>query len=484
MDLIKADESEWAGFNNDDELDLAFVQMFEENSIQGSFGAEHHTNSGDEESEEWDQGFVQMFEENTLDEMSNTGIQGNGDEEADISEDGDGIESENDEESDEDFDGESDSDSDGEPPLPNYVDWPSDSDESDTDNFGPSDDDSDGPSDSDSDEGSDSDSDGEHSEDGSESGGIIQTNQFCTLPCEIRLMVYGHLLRANGPILNKNRNRRSDDRPYMPIGKGQDLHPQVLATCRQIRSECGNMLYDDNTFHVTTEDFDRNFHQCRVDHCDINLGIQPPQIFQRMKRIELKVGGGLCIHYLGDAIETSGRILGQMPQLEYLRIQFTPGMAAMLKADRNRASFKESRVHTSMIEGLTLIRNIPRVEIKGFDSNWRNYLIKKMTSSSLIPKMYWALEVYANSIEAVPYNSRHGYRAVKPENKKAFAHRASDAMKVYLMLGWAYRAAGRDDLKTFMAKRQNVIKLVDRFMKRQTRHLFDQDAAQQQLQQQ
>lgn len=46
-----------------------------------------------------------------------------------------------------------------------------------------------------------------------------------------------------------------------------------------------------------------------------------------------------------------------------------------------------------------MIRNVRNVDVEEVALDFTNHLIKKMTRSSSMPKMYFALEFYAGSVE-------------------------------------------------------------------------------------
>lgn len=385
--------------------------------------------------EELDGQVPQAQGESTIFRASDAKNQDNGDRQSDSG-------TENDVEPNSESDGESDHSSD-----------------SDYKNEDESDSESDGESDHSSEDEFDSDDDEESDEEDSSSieqigrtEAIQQNSPFFTLPCELRLMIYGHLLRADGMIYDKNHNQeRNDFFAYIPNANGRDLHPQILATCRQINSECGNMLYDDNTFHVTIADFDRQFHQYWTS-------MSLPLIFQRMRRIELKVENARCQHYLAYAIETTGRVLSQMPKLKQVSINITKEIARTNGADVDSDKFSKTNVHRSQLQGLTMTRNVQQAAVEGVAPSWEKYLIEKMTSSSSIPKMYYALERYVKLIDGPDY-------ALKRQDERNIIF-----IDIQLALEWAYRAAGRDNLQKFLKERKMVLELVDEYIKETKQH--------------
>ena len=416
MVLINANEPQQAEPNNE-EVDQAFTQTPEENTAEENTSSGSQSN-GNEESQEVNQAVAQTSAQDILNGTSNTAIKGNSDEKPDSRDS----------------------------------------------------------SDSDSDDQSDGHGDEEHNEDGSGSSEVKQNGRFFTLPYEIRLIIYGNLLRANGGIIqDKNEDRGPTHEPYVP--DVQDLHPQILATCRQINAECGNMLYD-NIFRLTTADFDRHFHQCRFEDkrygCKVDLSIPPPRVFKRMRRIELEIGFGRCVHGLDEAVENTVRTLAHMPELQYLSIPILPEVAKNMKADRDDAPFRERDFHRSIVLGLTMVRNVPKVNIEGVAPKWREYLIKKMASSSPIPKMYWLLELYIKQIESHCLID-HAFSGAIRDNRKYMWDRANDIFDINSALYHAFRAAAQDNLKIFTAKREKVLEAVERHLQRAREHVFDHD---------
>lgn len=266
-----------------------------------------------------------------------------------------------------------------------------------------------------------------------------KTPGFFTLPYEIRQKIYRELLRADEPVKNR---RRVPFAIYIPAMRGQGLQPQILATCRQINSECGNMLYD-NTFYITVAEFITTSYL--IQNHDTYLDEQRIQslIFQRMTRLELMLDNEMWFGNWGKAVETIGRVLAHLPELKCLCINI---LSTVLSEQEVSST---SSAHTSIWRGFMMIRNVQQVTVRGLKPVWQQLLIERMTSSTSIPRMYYALELFAKPIES-----------------------AKSALEQ------AYQAACLDDLKKFVSARQKVIRIVNDHMKQAAEYMFSFDLIQ------
>lgn len=275
--------------------------------------------------------------------------------------------------------------------------------------------------------------------------------EFLALPYEIRHIIYQLLLRTYRTIYPTDEWQYRFE--FLPDGKRHDLHPNILGTCRQIHSEGRDVLYGENLFSVSAWELhdtcnirtQRNLweysdpHYMRIQ-CNSYLS-QMREIgalqFRSMKRIELVVDEFLCRSGIADAVRTTGRVLSQLGELKHLSIKFQG----------------ERETQISVLKGLEMIRNVAEVNVEGVPTKCAQHLIKKLTTSSPIPRMYFALEFYASSIE-----------------------RTQDA------LHRAYLAATRDDPDGFLSAREEVIKAVLDHMNHATDHLLDYDPIQEETQ--
>jgi hypothetical protein len=72
--------------------------------------------------------------------------------------------------------------------------------------------------------------------------------RFLDIPLELRRQIYHYLLVREDPIIVK----RLLGNPYTP-GQSQGLHSNILCVSKQINHEALEVLYGDNTFHVSLE---------------------------------------------------------------------------------------------------------------------------------------------------------------------------------------------------------------------------------------
>lgn len=270
---------------------------------------------------------------------------------------------------------------------------------------------------------------------------------FFTLPYDIRKKIYEELLRAKGTIKRHHDDYYHPQGGYLHDAAEADVHPQILATCRQINSECGNMLYDDNTFEMKIQDYSDAFHyveQCNLSPQKHYTYQKSTPLFQRMKRIELVVEDKRWTDHVVDAIDMAGRVMAHGPALTYLSIN------VVNRVLQGRDLFSTSRAHRSNLRGLMMIRNVQQVTVQGLKPAWEQLLIERIKSPSSIPRMYYALEFFAKSI--------------------ACAERA---------LEQAYCAACLDDLQKFLSARHKVLKTVNEHLKHGADNLFSFDPIQQ-----
>lgn len=273
-----------------------------------------------------------------------------------------------------------------------------------------------------------------------------QSVEFLELPYDVRRMIYLRLLRTNEVIDSANAGLSFAD--YTPDGNGHDLHPQILGTCRQVHSESRDVLYGENLFQVSVWEFH--------DTCGLRKQCNPyrsrmgdirPLKFRDMKRVEVVVNDSFFRLGLAEAIRSAGRVLSQLRELRHVSVKFCAN------EDIYTHLPKPDTGCSDLLQGLSMIRNVRNADVDGVPPEYAQYLIEKMTTSSPIPRMYFALEFYAGSIEC-----------------------SLDALQK------AYDAAIWDDFDGFFAARQKVIEAVTGHMTDATDLLLHYDPSQEEMQ--
>ena len=65
---------------------------------------------------------------------------------------------------------------------------------------------------------------------------------MCTLPAELRVLVYRELLHDERHVLEPQRKSRNEDTPQ------KKLYPAILGVCKQLYAEASAILYEENEF--------------------------------------------------------------------------------------------------------------------------------------------------------------------------------------------------------------------------------------------
>lgn len=216
---------------------------------------------------------------------------------------------------------------------------------------------------------------------------------------------------------------------YGVNGKGHDLHPKIMGTCSQVHSECQNILYGENVFQVPIREFHDQCGLFKICHEHFSATGELRRFpFWKMQRIEILINEmPSSRNGLAGAGRTAVRFLSGLNQLQQVSIIFRP-----IDDEEDDDPWD---LYPSVLHGFSMIRNVKSVDVEGIAPNRANLLIEKMTRSSPVPKMYFALEFYAGSLECC-------------KNE----------------LQSAYWAAEKDDVDEFMLQRQKVIDAVTRHM--------------------
>ena len=269
------------------------------------------------------------------------------------------------------------------------------------------------------------------------------TSGFFRLPYDVRIMIYRNLLRSDEPIAAGMGGGYFGE--YEPNAQGHDLQPQFLATCRQIHSECRDMLFDENVFELSVYDLRRNHEfdgRCNPFLSQMQRGRS--RNFQFLKRLEITIDHAYNPYELEMAVRTTARVLTQqMSKLEHLSIK--------AKQDVKMAHYWSNlKARHSLLDGLTMIRNVGKATVEELDPEYAKLLVKKLTTASPLPKMYYDLELFAGAINCAEHALRN-----------------------------AYEAALQDKFEAFVSSRAKVIRAVKEHMKHAELHLFDNDPVQQ-----
>lgn len=239
-----------------------------------------------------------------------------------------------------------------------------------------------------------------------------------SLPYDVRLIIYRNILQSNKMIESVKGSLVVE---YMPNGTTHDLHPQIMATCRQIHSECRSILYGENAFQVSIYEIRDTVSRLRSPS-DNNPYFIPrmveelqPLKFRDMKRIELEVSNeDIFKSGFQEAMKAAGRLLSALPKLQHLSLNFDLSTYAYLEYEN---------VHTTypaILAIFGMIRHVGTAHVEGIPRYHAEYLMEKMTASSTIPKMYFDLEFWVWPTEYVARALEKARAAAEKDNLDAF----------------------------------------------------------------
>ena len=268
----------------------------------------------------------------------------------------------------------------------------------------------------------------------SEEDSIEEPSGFFRLPYDVRQLIYRNLLRSDEPIAAGTGGDFHGD--YEPDAQGHGLQPQILETCRQIKSECQDMLFDDNVFELSIWDLYENHvmdHRCNPTLTQFSFGRS--RKFPLLKRVEVVIDRYYNAQTFQLAIFTTARVLTQqMSKLTHLSIKVEPDVP-----------IGDPRWE---LRGLSMIRNVRKAVVEGVEPpELAQSLTESMIIVSPLPQMYYDLEFFAGSIDCVEDPLREAWEAV----------------------------ALRNNFQAFVEARARVIKAVKEHMKHAELHLFNHD---------
>lgn len=232
---------------------------------------------------------------------------------------------------------------------------------------------------------------------------------FLELPRELRDMIYRHLLVADEPIRDLDSHH-----PVSPT----DLHPQILATCSQLLDEAQSILYGDNVLRMRVRDFIDQFRMVLDDRCEHLWNPMPNRIRRRL--------------LLTKSFEITYRLYS--PQATFPNDVYTESRAAcrlMSQLDRIRFVGVKIRpkLYTYMsgwqiLRAWSMLRNVSAVAVDGqvdpFNKGLVQDFMKKATTQSPLPRMYYALERYASRLYCCDCLLRIAYTAAEWDDLKSF----------------------------------------------------------------
>lgn len=268
------------------------------------------------------------------------------------------------------------------------------------------------------------------------------TSGFFRLPYDVRQLVYQNLLQSDEPIAAGTGG--AYDGEYEPNAQGHDLHPQLLETCRQIHSECGDMLFKDNIFQLTINEL-HQYHQVdgRCNPYLSQMERERSRQLQYLKRVKIVIDQTFDPRQVEVAIQTTARVLTQqLSRLTHLSIEVE-------QDEEDPEFFSNDNGRYGLLRGLTIIRNIQNVTVEGVDPDYAEFLTEKLTTASSLSKMYYDLEFFARGIDCVEHELEN-----------------------------AYEAAIRGEFGTFVSSRAWIIRAVKEHMRHAELHLFDNDPVQ------
>ncbi|RAK85233.1 hypothetical protein BO79DRAFT_289982 [Aspergillus costaricaensis CBS 115574] len=244
-------------------------------------------------------------------------------------------------------------------------------------------------------------------------------NLFLTLPPELRLLIYTHLLT------NKHHHRRTlsiadnitNNRPQLstqnPIhlhhhnNKTNNLHPSILLTCKQIHAEALPILYTHNTFSTT--------HPTPLHHHLTSIG---PLNTSLLRSLHIFVPWSNSSSTIWSWIILLHNLSEHATGLRYLEIGWDtniPWLTHMEPGDEARGLGD----NILFVHALARLRQLRRLKIYGFFGvEWPGYLRRELGGGGTV------VEVECGITRSVVEEKRDevgsGRGPLEKENLKAF----------------------------------------------------------------
>ena len=182
---------------------------------------------------------------------------------------------------------------------------------------------------------------------------------FLGLPAEIRVLIYRFLLCQDEPI---------------HYSKDAKLSPTILRTCRQILSEAGPILYEENVWKMKISKKSGTANLMTLHH----MGQYVPDPFDRflllIKRfnIVVEIRSEREMAFVRRAVTEVSKFLSERSDLHYVHIK----LCACEVHGGGAQEFHRA------LENFTLLRHVREVVVDGVSPEYAEYLTRKMTGSA------------------------------------------------------------------------------------------------------